>query len=227
MKVFKAAIYHFSYGKPGNPYIRKDNELLLKFARTIGYVDVDTYYDYRTTRDEHTELDRLLSQIDEYDALFVMNYYNLNRNTLMALGIIKRLSDKGIKVYSVNESTYVFEDTADFNHPLNAVTYYCHWGAHPDEESTLIRNETLKMFVEKKTFWNLVGQFSDEMSRGHVGWQEQFENLMNEKDRFDIILVPSFRSLNWQTSYFCRFKEKLQKDIYALQGGLLRKEHIV
>ena len=83
------------------------------------------------------------------------------------------------------------------------------------------------MFVEKKTFWKLVGQFSDEMLKNHIGRQEQFENLMDIKDSFDIVLMPSFMSLNWQTTHFCKLKEKLQKDIYALQGGLLRKEHIV
>ena len=227
MKVFKAAIYHFTSGKPDNAYFRRDNDLLRKFARTIGYVDIDTYCDYRTTRDEHDELDRLLSHIDDYDALFVMYYFHLNRYTLSALELIKSLNAKGIKVYSVQESKYIFEDMPNLMKPLNVATYYCHWGAKPDADIMQIKNETLKLFVDKRTSWNLIGQFSDELKKQHAGRQIELEHLMEFKERIDLILMPTFTSLNWQTNTFCRFKEQLQKDIYALEGGLLRKEHLL
>ncbi len=226
MKIYKAAVYHYTYGEPDNPYCKNDISRLKHLAVILGYDDIDTYCDNRTTSEEHEEFDKMLANIDTYDALFVTTYTHINKYTGRALEIAHTLNQKGIKIYSLHQAPLIFGESPDFDHPLKVATYYCHWGRHLDIDNQSIKNDILKLYIDKKTAWTLTGQYSDTAKKGRAGKQLQFEQMITDKDNIDLILVHSFASIHWRTTDFFQYKDLLYKDILSLQEGLLRKEHM-
>ena len=227
MKVYKAAIYHFTFGELDNNYCRNAISRLQLLAKVLGYDDVDVYVDYKTNGEEHGEYDKMLSKIDEYDTILVSTLAHIYKYTLKTISVLKWLASKNIKVYSLEQSPYIFGDHPDFDQPLNVATYYCHRGNREDAANMEIKNESLRIFIEKQTNWTLIGQYSEEGRKSRAGKQPQLENLIKKKSTFDLLLIPSFISIHWQTNAFCRYRDLIDRDIYALDGGLLRKEHIV
>ena len=85
-----------------------------------------------------------------------------------------------------------------------------------------IKNDILKLFIDKETAWTLTDQYYDRSLRQKDGEQVQLTKLLDNKDKFDLLLVHNLNDLHWRTSNFCKIREILGIDIYSLQEGFLK-----
>ncbi len=219
----KAAIYHFTNKSMQRPKIYRDQLLSLEeFAVSIGYEVADIYCDMSLKRNERTEFDRFLSSCSQYDALITKDYYHIAENTGKCMSIMKDLRNKGLKIFTPVNGVFIWEDTP-FKDPLRVVTYTCHFGTeHEMKEIIPVKNDILRLYVEKETSWTLIDQYFDKSARQIDGEQVQLMKLIDNKDKYDLLLVHNFNDIHWRTSNFCKIRETLGKDIYSLQEGYLK-----
>ncbi len=219
----KAAIYHFTDKSDQRPKICKDQlKALQKFAASAGFSAYDIYCDKSLKRRERTEFDRFLSEYAQYDALITKDLYHISKNTGKCMSIMQELQKEGLQIHTIENGTFSWTE-APFNSPLRAASYTCLLGT-PDEMKELIpvRNDIIELFVRKKTMWNLVDQYYDKCRHQKNGDQIQLAQLMEDRDKYDILIVHNLNDIHWRTAHLCKIREKLHMDIYSLQEGLLR-----
>lgn len=225
LRDMKAAIYHFTDKSEKRPEVcARQIELLKQFSVSIGYEDPDVFCDKSLRKTDQVEFTRFIEHATEFDALFVKDFYHLSKNTGKAMSILKHLSSLGIKIYSIENGSFEFNDDDDiFNQSLRVATYTCRWGNDNERYETIsLDNDIFKNFIVKKTNWCLVGQYQDETLRQCDGEQVGMKKLINERGEFDLLLVNNINDVHWRTSKMCKVRNELQKDIYSLQDGLLR-----
>ena len=54
------------------------------------------------------------------------------------------------------------------------------------------------------------------------GEQVQMMKLLDNKDKYDLLLVHDLNDMHWRTANFCKIREILGKDIYSLKEGFLK-----
>ena len=84
-----------------------------------------------------------------------------------------------------------------------------------------VKNDILKLFIDKETAWTLTDQYYDRSLRQKDGEQVQLTKLLNSKDKFDLLLVHNLNDVHWRTAKFCKIREHLRMGIYSLQEGFL------
>lgn len=225
----KAAIYHFTDKSLKRPKIYKDQlNKLSEFASSLGFDDIDIFCDKSLRISEHSEFERLRTCIDDYDALITKDFYHISMNTMQCMRIMCELKNKGIPIYTIENGHFCW-DEPPFNENLKVATYCCRFGT-PNEikEIISVHNDILSLFAKKKTNWIVVDQYFDESENQNDGEQVELMKLLENKDKYDIILVHNLNNLHWRTANFCKVREQHQLDIYSLQEGFLkyRKEPI-
>lgn len=219
----KAAIYHFTDKSNQRPKICKDQlKALEKFAASAGFSSYDIYFDKSLKRRERTEFDRFLSECAEYEALITKDFYHISKNTGKCMKILQYLRENGICVNTPENGKFSWKD-APYGKPLRAVSYACHFGTADEmREIVPVKNDIIKLFVSKKTKWILTDQYFDKSLHQRDGEQVQLMELLNNKDRYDLLLVHNLNDIHWRTAKFCKIREQLQLDIYSLQEGFLQ-----
>lgn len=219
----KAAIYHFTDKSAHRPKIYRDQLNALKaYADSVGFDVVDVFCDMSLKRFERTEFDRFLSCSEQYDALITKDFYHISKNTGKCMGILQELRKKGLQVYSVENGIYISEDPP-LDEALRAASYTCIHGI-PDEirEILPVKNDILKLFATKKTNWILTDQYTDQSPHQRDRELVQLKMLLDNRDKYDILLVHNLNDIHWRTANFFRIREQLHMDIYSLQEGLLK-----
>lgn len=219
----KAAIYHFTAGSEKRPIVyQKQLHILEEFAQSLGYTVAEIFCDMSLVWSEHTEFGRFLSCADQFDALITKDFYHISKNTMQCMRTMQDLLQKGIPVHSIENGTFTFEDIP-FTDPLKVVTYTTHWG-EPNELKQVIsvKNDIMKLFTDKKTPWILTDQYYDETERQRDGEQVHLQEMILNKDKYDLLLVHNLNDIHWRTANFCKIREALQLDIYSLQEGFLK-----
>jgi len=218
-----AAIYHFTNGSTKRPKIYRDQlHNLEEFAASYGYTNVDIYCDKTLIKGEQVEFKRFLAVADQYDALFVKDFYHIGKNTGMCFDTMHQLRDKGVMIHSMDNGDFVV-DSAPFDKPLRVIGYVC-LCRHPKSQDILIsiQQDVLQLFVDKKTNWKMVGMYTDVSPHQNDGEQIQLKQLLERERDFDLLLVHNMLDLHWRASKTCKIREKLGVDIYSLQDGYLR-----
>ena len=218
-----AAIYHFTDGSEKRPIVnQKQLNILEQFAISQGFSVGEIYCDKSLLKCEQSEFDKFMSELDRYDVLVTKDFYHISRNTMKCMSVMKKLRDKGIKIYSIENGNFSWEE-APFDVPLKVATYCCRLGA-PNEIKQIIsvQNDILKLFANKKTRWTIVDQFFDESEHQKGGEQIQLMELIKNKDKYDLLLVHNLNDIHWRTANFCKVREQLHLDIYSLQEGYLK-----
>ncbi len=219
----KAAIYHFTDKSTKRPKIYRDQLTFLeKYATSAGLNVTDIFCDMSLKRCERSEFDRFLSCCDQYDALVTKDFYHISKNTGKCMGIMQELRNKGLKIYSIENGIFIWED-APFDKPLRLATYTCHFGS-PNEMKEVIpvKNDIFTLFTRKKTKWSVVDQYYDESLHQKDGEQIQLMKLIDNRDKYDLLLVHNLNDIHWRTANFCKIREQLHMDIYSLQEGFLK-----
>lgn len=223
MTAKKAAIYHFTDKSTKRPKIYRDQLLALTdYAVSMDFEVTDIFCDFSLKRYERTEFDRFLSCSDQYDVLVIKDFYHLSKNTGKCIKILQNLRDNGLQIYSLENGIFIWENVP-LEEPLRAASYTCHFGT-PDEMKEIIpvRNDIFKLFTDKKTNWILSDQYYDQSFRQRDGEQVQLISLLDNKDKYDLLLVHNLNDIHWRTSNFCKIREQLHIDIYSLQEGFLK-----
>ena len=218
-----AAIYHFTNGSNKRPIIyKKQLKILKSFAVSHGFVVKEIYCDKSLRKCEQSEFSRLMSEIDKYDAIIVKDLYHIYKNTMKCIGVIKNLLHKNIQIHSIDNGTLLLEDTP-FDKPLRVASYCCRFGT-PDEIKQInsVHNDILKLFIKKKTNWTLIQQYFDESEHQKDGEQIELKKLIQNRDKYDLLIVHNLNNLHWRTSNFCKIQEQLHFDIFSLQEGLIK-----
>ena len=219
----KAAIYHFTDKSKHRPKIYRDQLHSLKeFAVSVGYEVADVYCDTSLKRYERTEFDRFLSCCNQYDALITKDFYHISKNTGKCICIMQELNKKGLKIFSVKNGIYISEEPP-LDKTLRAASYTCIHGS-PDERKEIlpVKNDIIKLFAAKKTNWILIDQYTDQTPNQRDQEQLQLKILLDNKNKYDILLVHSLNDIHWRTANFCKTRDLLHMDIYSLQEGFLR-----
>ena len=219
----RAAIYHFTDKSAHRPKIYRDQLNTLKaHALSLGFDEVDVFCDMSLKRFERVEFDRFLSCSEQYDALITKDFYHISKNTGKCMDILQELRKKGLQIYSIENGIYISEDPP-LDKTLRAVSYTCIHGS-PDERKEIlpVKNDILKLFAAKKTNWILTDQYTDQSPHQRDREQIQLKKLLDNKDKYDILLVHTLNDINWRTANFCKIRDQLHMDIYSLQEGLLR-----
>lgn len=224
-----AAIYHFTDESKQRPKIYRDQlDALKSYASSMGFDVTDTYCDMSLKRCERIEFNRFLENCTQYNALITKDFYHISKNTLTAISIMQELRDKGLKIYTIENGNFSWEN-APFDKSLKIATYCCRFGAKSElHEIIPVQNDILTLFTTKKTNWTVVDQYFDESSHQNNGEQPQLMRLLENKDKYDLLMVHNLGDIHWRTANFCKIRERLRLDIYSLQDGFLqyRKESI-
>ena len=219
----KAAIYHFTDESKQRPKIYRDQlETLREYATSVGLDVADIYCDMSLKRSERTEFDRFLANSNQYDALVTKDFYHIAKNTGKCLGVMHKLRDNGLQIYSIDNGIFTWED-APFDKPLRVATYTSHFGT-PNElkEVIQVRNDIFTLFVNKKTKWTVIDQYYDESLHQKDSEQIQMKDLIKNRDIYDLLLVHNLNDVHWRTANFCKMREQLGLDIFSLQEGFLK-----
>lgn len=223
----KAAIYHFTNESQKRPKIYKDQLTELEqYASSLGFTVDAIYCDKSLKKSDHIEFKRFMNNCNRYDALITKDFYHISKNTMKAISIIKELNDKGIQVYT-KENGYLSFEKAPFEKQQNIATYCCRLGNKSDLHEILpVQNDILTLFSRKKTKWTVTDQYFDESALQKDGEQPQLVELLENKDKYDLLLIHNSNDIHWRTSKFCELRDQLQLDIYSLQEGFIpfRKE---
>lgn len=220
----KAAIYHFTDRSEKRPSTyMQELARLERFAHNLGYSDVTTFCDMSLRTCDHAEFRRLMTDIDSFDAVITKDFYHLSKNTMKSISFMRELENRGISIHSIENGTFEFNDSPPSNKRLRVATYYSRIDTGCDLNNIFsVQNDILRVFVTKKTCWQLVGQYSDDCATERDSERLQLEALVHNKDSYDLVVVHNFSSLHYRTARLCHIRNELKKDIYSLQEGLLR-----
>lgn len=218
----KAAIYHFTDGSELRPGIYKKQLNILKdYALSLGCTDIEVFCDMSLLISEHPEFNRLLSCVEQFDILVVKDFYHLNKNTMRCMDIIRTLKEKGVQIYTIENGSFNW-DEVPLGKPLRVATYCCRFGSNDEIKQIIpIQNDILKLFTNKKTQWAVLDQYFDISQHQNNGEQVELMKLIENKDKYDILMVHNLNDVHWRTVNFCRLREQLQLDMYSLQDGFL------
>lgn len=219
----KAAIYHFTDKSQQHPKVYKDQlKALESYAASLGFEVADVFCDMSLKVCEQTEYKRFINCCDQYDALITKDFYHISKNTGKFMTELLSLREKGLQVYTIENGAF-FWDEAPFDTPLRVATYTCHFGT-PNEmrEIVPIKNDIFTLFSSKKTNWSIIDQYYDKSFCQRDGEQKQLMELIENGNKYDLLLVHNLNDVHWRTANFCKIRERLKLDIYSLQEGFLK-----
>lgn len=217
----KAAIYHFTNKSEKRPSVyQKQLEELTSFAYKKGYKDVDIYCDMSLKKSEHHELDRLFSNVADYDAVITKDFYHISKNTSKCFSDLTEIASKGIPTITMKDGTF-FTSPAPLKKKLKVATYSCFFGTQKEMDEVMsIRSGVFSLFCDKKTRWIIEDMYFDRCNRqSGLGIQVELDKFIENKKRYDLLLVHNFNDIRWRTTEFAKIRNKIGMDIYSLQEG--------
>lgn len=219
----KAAIYHFTDGSEKRPIVNeKQLNKLTEFALSLGFDDVEIFCDKSLLKCEQTEFDRFMSSVEDFDALIAKDFYHISKNTMQCMRVMQVLRNRGIPIYTMENGSFCWK-YAPFDKPLRVATYCCRFGTSNEMKEIIpVQNDILTLFTTKKTNWTVVDQYFDESEHQNDGEQTELMRFLQNKDKYDLLLVHNFNDVHWRTANFCKIREQHQLDIYSLQEGFLK-----
>ncbi len=219
----KAAVYHFTDESTQRPKIYRDQlKALAEYAESVGFVVADIYCDMSLKRCERTEFDRFLTNSSQYEALITKDFYHIAKNTGKCLSVMQQLRESGLQIYSIENGIFTWEEVP-INKSIPVATYTCHFGT-PNEMKEVIpvKNDIFTLFTEKKTNWTIIDQYYDKSLHQKDSEQIQMKKLIENRKKYNMLLVHNLNDIHWRTANFCKIREQLQLDIYSLQEGFLK-----
>lgn len=216
----RGAIYHFTNGSEKRPIVfQKQLAALREFARENDLVIENTYFDYSLNKCEREQFEAFMKKLDLYNVLVVKDFYHIAKNTIECMRILKVLRENNVEVHTVENGIFTMEKEP-FDKPLRVATYNCRFGR--ENKTIEVQNMVFSLFVKEKTRWTILDMYSDVSDKQLDGEQVELQELIKQKDEYDLILVKNLNDIHWRTSKFCKIREQLGLDIYSLQDGFLK-----
>lgn len=218
MREGKAAVYHFTDGSQIRPVVyQKELERLKAFAHNVGYDEVDVFVDKTLRKCDQIQLEQLMENVQAYKALILKDFYHLRKNTGICMSELVRLSKSGIQIHTLEDGGFCFTEPP-LKQKRNIAVYYC--GLEITGHSLDLQYEIMDLFIKEKTDWNLLHRYADFGGNKVDGNQKELQQLIRDKDQYDVVLVRSFGDIHWRTSKFCKIRHLVQKDIYSMHDEI-------
>lgn len=228
----KVAIYHFTDGSEKRPIVNEKQMIALReFASHYGTV-VKEYLDKSLKKGEQEEKKKLFQEIGKYNRLITKDFYHIAKNTGTCIGIMQKFFSIGVKIYSMEDGSFTFTETP-FDQELNIAVYHSKYADNaPSAEGRKRGNsitvqtqiEIIKLFVKTKTRWKIIDVYVDETEGQSDDKQKNLLQLIENKNKYDLVLCKDFNRIHWRTAKFCERRNKMGLDIYSLKEGYLKYE---
>lgn len=214
----KAAVYHFTDGSQKRPIVyQKELERLKEFAHNAGYNEVDVFVDKTLRKSDQIQLELLMENVQAYKALILKDFYHLRKNTGSCMSELVRLSRAGIGIHTLEDGGFRFTEPP-LGQKRDIAVYYC--GLEITERSLALQYDIMDLFIKEKTNWNLLHRYADLDGNKADGNQKELQQLIRDKDQYDIVLVRSFGDIHWRTSKFTKIRHLVQKGIYSMHDEI-------
>ena len=141
---------------------------------------------------------------------------------MQCMTLMQTLKEKGIQIYTMENGSFNW-NKVPIDKPLRVATYCCRFGSDDELKQVIpVQKDILKLFTNKKTQWTVIDQYFDISKHQNDDEQIELMKLIENKDKYDILLVHNLNDVHWRTANFCKIREQLQLDIYSLQDGFLQ-----
>jgi DNA invertase Pin-like site-specific DNA recombinase len=214
------AIYHFTDRSEKRPIVYESAiEKIVYFAEGNGWCIGNIYCDKSLKINEHVEFEKFIKDKDNYSRLLVKDYYHVSKNTGACISILNALKNSNIDVISMEDTPLKCIEP-----PLGEkrnIAIYLHTKTN-NGRSTELQLQIFNLFIRTKTKWKLIDTYVDENITTNSDSQKEWDKLIKNKEKYDLVLTSSFNNINGRTSNFCKRRETLQLDIHSLLEGFIQ-----
>ena len=167
---------------------------------------------------------QMIKEIANYDILIMKDFYHLARNTGVCIELLQEFALQGIEVITMEDGSFSFQfQDAPFDKKLKICVYHSKYKEDGDRTIETQR-KIFKTFVSHKTNWEIVDVFVDEANSQSDKVQTEIFKVIENKKKYDLLLIKNFNSLHWRTAKFCHRRNELGLPIYSLKEGYLPYE---
>lgn len=228
----RVAIYHFTDGSEKRPIVNEKQMIALReFASGYGIVEKE-YLDKSIKKCEQEEKQTLMEEIINYDVLVTKDFYHIAINTGTCISLMQQFFVMGVETHSIEDGCFTFSE-APFDRKLNVAIYHAKYednspSASQQKKGNCITAQTqvdvLRLFVKKKTDWNVIDVYVDEAQGQSDDKQKSLLELIENRRKYDLVLCKDFNTIHWRTAKFCKRRNGMQLDIYSIKEGYLKYE---
>lgn len=221
----KVCIYHFTNAENlRRPIVNeKQMAILNDFASQYGDIK-QVYLDGTLKQCNQDKKKQMIKEIANYDILIMKDFYHLARNTGVCMEMLQNFALQGIEVITMEDGSFSFQfQNAPFDKKLKICVYHSKYKEDGDRTIETQIN-IFKTFVSHKTNWEIVDVFVDETNSQSDKVQTEIFKVIENKKKYDLLLIKDFNTFHWRTAKFCHRRNELQLPIYSLKEGYLPYE---
>ena len=218
-------IYHFTNAENlRRPIVNeKQMAILNDFASQYGDIK-QVYLDGTLKQCNQDKKKQMIKEIANYDILVMKDFYHLARNTGVCIELLQEFALQGIEVITMEDGSFSFQfQDAPFDKKLKICVYHSKYKEDGDRTIETQR-KIFKTFVSHKTNWEIIDVFVDEANSQSDKVQTEIFKVIENKKKYDLLLIKDFNSLHWRTAKFCHRRNELGLPIYSLKEGYLPYE---
>lgn len=227
----KVAIYHFTNSDDKRPKVNeKQMQTLREYAKNYGTI-VNEYLDKSLKKCEQIQKLKLIDEVGTYDVLVTKDFYHISKNTGACIEFLQQFLSVGIETHSIEDGHFVFSDVP-YTKNLNVAIYISKYVDDSPSASCKQKRgnsltvetqiEIMKLFVENKTNWKITDIYVDAADGQSDDKQVQLLELIQNRNKYNLVLCKDFNSIHWRTAKFCNRRNDLKLDIYSLKEGYLK-----
>ena len=221
----KVCIYHFTNAENlRRPIVNeKQMAILNEFASQYGNIK-QVYLDGTLKQCNQDKKKQMIKEIANYDILIMKDFYHLARNTGVCIELLQEFALQGIEVITMEDGSFSFQfQDAPFDKKLKICVYHSKYKEDGDRTIETQIN-IFKTFVSHKTNWEIIDIFIDEANSQSDSVQTEIFKVIENKKKYDLLLIKDFNAFHWRTAKFCHRRNELGLPIYSLKEGYLPYE---
>lgn len=221
----KVCIYHFTNAENlRRPIVNeKQMAILNEFASQYGNIK-QVYLDGTLKQCNQDKKKQMIKEIANYDILIMKDFYHLARNTGVCIELLQEFALQGIEVITMEDGSFSFQfQDAPFDKKLKICIYHSKYKEDGDRTIETQIN-IFKTFVSHKTNWEIIDIFIDEANSQSDSVQTEIFKVIENKKKYDLLLIKDFNAFHWRTAKFCHRRNELGLPIYSLKEGYLPYE---
>lgn len=195
--------------------------------------DIDEMYEYAASLDgdvsglyidmefkERVQLENAIRSVGDNDTLVVKNYLHLKRFTGASFAVFKDIEDNGGKIISQEEGRIKSVDKDMIQELRDSsinVAYYDGQLHKYDKDNAELDLQKVKAYIRCCTNgWKLT---NDDIYIDEYGFSKQrrLEELIENQDRYGLIIVNSYPRLNKDISRFMKIVKRIHIPIYSMR----------
>lgn len=218
----KVCIYHFTNAENlRRPIVNEKQMVILnEFASQYGDIK-QVYLDGTLKQCNQDKKKQMIKEIVNYDILIMKDFYHLAKNTGVCIGLLQKFAIQGIETITMEDGSFSFQfQNAPFDKKLKICVYHSKYKEDGDRTIETQR-KIFKTFVSHKTNWKIIDVFVDEANSQSDSVQTEIFKVIENKEKYDLLLIKDFNSLHWRTAKFCHRRNQLGLPIYSLKEGYL------